>query len=118
MPAHRFYRFGKHYRAGLQAPERVSSVRNQGSEVSGQSVEQSRGNAAKSVSGVERCPLTASPSCQRSRLTSNVKRGVSFAKGHLSKCPTARRRATSSGGNRPAIVAAAACPIGLVRGFE
>ena len=118
MPAHRFYRFGKHYRASLQAPERVSIVRNEASEVSGQSAEQSRDDAAKSVSGVERCPVTASPRCQRSRLPSNVKRGVSFAKGHLSKCPTARRRATSSGGDRPAIDAAAACPIGLVRGFE
>jgi hypothetical protein len=49
-PAHPFYRFGKHYRVGLQAPERVSIVRMQGSEVSGESVEQTLGDpAAKCV---------------------------------------------------------------------
>jgi len=57
-PAHRFYRFGKHYRAGLQAPERVPIVRNQGGEVSGQSAgPNTGGHSAKSVSDDERHSL-------------------------------------------------------------
>lgn len=50
MPAHRFYRFGKHCRAGLQAPDRVSIVQNQESEFSSQVVEQGLGGqSAKRV---------------------------------------------------------------------
>jgi hypothetical protein len=119
MPAHRFYRFGKHYRAGLQAPERVSSVRNQGSEVSGQSMEHSRGDAAKRMSGDEGCPWRQAtkntPSCQRSRLTSNVKGGVSFAKA-ICETPNGKEPGypIRQAGDRSAIDAASTCLIGLV----
>jgi len=97
-----FIGFGKHYRDGLQALERVSIVRNQGSEVFGQSVEQSRGDVAKSVSGDEGCPDTANPSCQRSRLTSNVKRASRLPR---VICRGAQRR------HRSALGAAAACQL-------
>jgi hypothetical protein len=74
-PAHRFYRFGKHYRAGLQAPERVSNVRMQGSEVSDQSVEQSPGGyAARSVSGDVGCSVAAT----RERRPQLARRAVAF----------------------------------------
>ena len=96
-PCPHICRFGKHYRAGLQPPERVSIVRNQGSEFSGQSMEQSRATAAKRVRADK---PTAQPRGQRSRLTSNVK--GPFAKDHLPKRPTARSRATARRGHLPA----------------
>jgi len=94
-PAHPFYRFGKHYRAGLQAPERVSIVRMQGSKVSGESVEQSLGgppkcvpkNACLEMKGIPwRQRARDDPGWHGSRLTSNMKRGV------VSQRPTERSR--------------------------
>jgi hypothetical protein len=110
-PAHRFYRFGKHYRAGLQASERVSNVRIQGSEVSGQSVEQCPcGQAAKSVSGDEGCSMAATRK-RRPQLVDFKHEGASgWPRTHLSRRP---RRAAEPrhppGINRFAIGAAAAC---------
>jgi hypothetical protein len=84
-PAHRFDRFGKHYRAGLQAPERVSIVRIQGSEVSGQGVKQRLGGpAAKRVSGDEGYSVAATrnsrPRLARQPTDFKHEEGVWFAK--------------------------------------
>jgi hypothetical protein len=54
---YRFYRFGKHYRAGLQAPARVSKVRIQGSDVSDQRVD--KAPAARPRKADEGCSVAA-----------------------------------------------------------
>ena len=111
-PAHPFYRFGKHYRAGLQAPERVSVVRIQGSEASGQSVKQSLGgHAAKSLSGDGGCSLAATrrrrPQLSRPPVDFKHEGCVWLAEEPFVGFP--RSRATPSARNRSAMAAAATC---------
>jgi hypothetical protein len=95
-PAHRFHRFGKHYRAGLQALERVSIVLNQGSEVSGQSVEQRRGcQAAKCLYGFEGPALAATrkrqPHLSRQQVDFKHEGGVRFAKELIADLPNGEK---------------------------
>lgn len=124
-PAHRFYRFGKHYRAGLQAPERVSIVRIHGSEVFGQSVEQSLGGpAAKCVSGDEGCSVAAIRK-RRPRLARqpvDFERGCGWPRNLLSRRPTARSRASPPTRPRDRALPLAHAPLahydGLVRGLR
>jgi hypothetical protein len=114
-PAHRFYRFGKHYRAGLQAPERVSNVRIQGSEVFDQRGEQCPGGqAAESVSGDEGCSVAATrerrPQLARQPVNLKHEGESGWPRTHLSRRPTARSPAAPSARHEPlAIGAAAAC---------
>jgi hypothetical protein len=96
--AHRFDRFGKHYRAGLQAPERVSIVRMQGSEVSGQGVKQSLGgHAAKRVSGDEGYSVAATrkrrPRLARQLVDFKHEEGVWLAKEPFVETPNGAKPA-------------------------
>jgi hypothetical protein len=114
---HNGFRFGKHYRAGLQAPERVSIVRIQWSEISGQGVEQSLGGyAAKCVSGDEGYSVAATRKTrsQLSRQPVDFKHEGSwsakevFVETHNGAQPG---HPQPPGRNRPAIGAAATCLI-------
>ncbi len=116
-PAHRFYRFGKRYRAGLQALERVSIVRNQGSEVSGQGVEQGLGGqTAKSLQGYEWRTLAATrkrqPQLSRQPIDSKHGGGVWLAKELFAETPNGEKPGCSicGAGTAPPL-AAAPCPI-------
>jgi hypothetical protein len=92
---YRFYRFGKHYRAGLQAPERVSKVRIQGSDVSDQRVD--KAPAARPRKADEGCSVAAT----RERRPQLARQPVNLKHEGGRLVPTARNRPAPSTRHEP-----------------
>jgi hypothetical protein len=100
-PAHRFYRFGKHYRAGLQARSGfqlwgIKGVRFP-AKAWGQTPAATLRKACLTMNGIPwRKPASDNPSCHGGRLTSYMRGPAGWPRNHLSRRPTASSQVTPS----------------------